>query len=204
MTIVDSRVAMELTNGMNLDLLMNRHVRHIFDRLNRHNPRRRGRRRPMANDCRFTTAQPDECRQGCAFQPNQTKFLEIHSYPFRIRLGKHLVGPPGIEPGTYGLGNRRSVQLSYDPTSELRCIIPNQPPKLNGRTGPHAKISESAGTRRSCRPSGCPRPRSVRRQRMSRPNPSRHRCRPASPRRSGSRPRTAGGCRRRDRSCPNR
>ena len=30
-------------------------------------------------------------------------------------FSKKLVGLPGIEPGTYGLGNRRSVQLSYSP-----------------------------------------------------------------------------------------
>ena len=29
-----------------------------------------------------------------------------------------LVGLPGIEPGTYGLGNRRSVQLSYNPIDD--------------------------------------------------------------------------------------
>ncbi len=31
-----------------------------------------------------------------------------------------MVGLPGIEPGTYGLGNRRSVQLSYNP---IDCLI---------------------------------------------------------------------------------
>ena len=45
-----------------------------------------------------------------------------------------MVGLPGIEPGTYGLGNRRSVQLSYNPV-KMRIVYQKNMPDAQKPSG---------------------------------------------------------------------